>query len=31
MAADGLDPAVIIYSSFVEHYVAGLTAGSVKG
>ena len=23
--------AAIIYSFFVEHYVAGLTAGSVKG
>ena len=27
----GSVPVAIIYSFFVEHYVAGLTAGSVKG
>ena len=27
----GSIPVAIIYSFFVEHYVAGLTAGSVKG
>ena len=26
----GLIPVALIYSFFVEHYVAGLTAGSVK-
>lgn len=24
-------PVAVIYSFFVEHYVAGLTAGAVKG
>jgi multiple sugar transport system permease protein len=27
----GSIPVALIYSFFVEHYVAGLTAGSVKG
>jgi multiple sugar transport system permease protein len=27
----GSIPVAIIYSFFVEHYVAGLTSGSVKG
>jgi multiple sugar transport system permease protein len=27
----GSVPVALIYSFFVEHYVAGLTAGSVKG
>jgi multiple sugar transport system permease protein len=27
----GSIPVVLIYSFFVEHYVAGLTSGSVKG
>ena len=27
----GSIPVAIIYSFFVEHYVAGLTAGGVKG
>ena len=27
----GSVPVAVIYSFFVEHYVAGLTAGSVKG
>jgi multiple sugar transport system permease protein len=27
----GSVPVAVIYSFFVEHYVAGLTAGAVKG